>query len=81
VLHTESTACAIVRRAGAGVVLDFDGEAGIEKINEYLLESFKAFKNFSDSYQYEAVKQEELEKFSAVSVTGILATALNEIVT
>src|SRR3954468_20721916 len=40
VLHKSSTACAVLRDSGAGVVLDFDGEQDLEAVME----------NFSKSY-------------------------------
>ena len=80
ILHQHSSACSVIRQSGAGVVLDFCGEADVNKISDQFLESFYKFKTFLSHYSYNNVDQHELEQFSAKSVTSILADALDQII-
>lgn len=80
VLHTKSTACNVIKNSCAGVVLEYNGENDLDKINDSLVESFKAFSEFTNHFNAASVKKEEFEKYSAKSVTGILAEALDKIV-
>lgn len=67
----------MIRQSGAGVVLDFDGEQGMGKITTDLLSSYTAFIDFMDRYDYKKVNQEQFDRYSAKSVTAMLADALN----
>lgn len=80
ILHAESTACGVIKKSGAGIVLEYNGENDLDKINNTLDESFKSFSIFAKHFSPANVSQEEFEKYSARSVTGILAKALNKVV-
>jgi len=77
ILHQQSSACQVIRQSGAGIVLDFDGEQGVNTISASLLSSYTAFIDFKNNYNYTNVDQEQFEKYSAKSVTAMLAKALN----
>ena len=76
VLHTESTAVNVIRDSQAGVVLDFNGEDGIETIKNEFSTFFKEAKVFVESFTPKQVNQEVFEQYSAKNVTKQLATML-----
>lgn len=78
VLHEASTACEVVRRTGAGRVLSFDGEAGLDTIRDEFADAFLDFRQFADAFRPEDVDREAFDEFSARSVTETLARALDE---
>lgn len=80
VLHAKSTACDVIKNSGAGIVLEYDGENDLDKISNTLKDSFISFSDFVRQFSPTNVKQVEFEKYSARSVTEILANALNKIV-
>jgi hypothetical protein len=80
VLHKASTACSVIRKAGAGIVLNFDGVEGLETISEDFLTRFHQFVNYLQSFDFSKVDQREFEKYSAKHVTGVLADALDKII-
>jgi hypothetical protein len=79
VLHKESTACNIIHKSGAGIVLEFSGEKDVNTIFENLARSFDEFKRYADAYNFNTVNQTEFEKYSAKEVTAILADSLNKV--
>lgn len=79
VLHSASTAVEVIRKSRAGLVLDFDGELGLEKIKSDFNTTLKSYLIFANNFDPKQVDQTEFEKYSAYSVTGILAEALNKV--
>lgn len=79
VLHSASTAVEVIRKSKAGLVLDFDGELGLEKIKSEFNTILKSYLNFANGFNPKEVDQTEFEKYSAYNVTGILAEALNKV--
>lgn len=79
ILHKESTAVNVIRKSGAGLVLDFDRENGVELIRNNFLEFFGIFRQFSSSFQPTKVDQKEFEQYSAKNVTKQLAALLNAV--
>ena len=77
VLHEESTACDVIRQTGAGRVLAFDGEAGLETIEAEFADAFTGFRTFADAFRPADVDREAFDEFSARSVTRTLAEALD----
>ncbi|WP_297816365.1 hypothetical protein [Segetibacter sp.] len=77
VLHKSSTACQVISASGAGIVLDFDGEEGLDTIAENFADSFHQYKCFLAQYDFEKIKQAEFEKYSAYNVTGSLVKLLD----
>lgn len=79
VLHKASSACEVLRKSGAGIVVDFDGEAELNKISTSFASSFTFFKTFVANYSFTQIDLTEFEKYSAKNVTRILAGSLNKI--
>jgi hypothetical protein len=77
VLHSESTAVKIIRDSQAGLVLDFDGEAGIATIEKGFEPFFKKAKTFVENFNPELVNQQVFEQYSAKNVTKQLAAMLD----
>ena len=78
VLHSASTACAILRETNAGIVLDFDGEADVARIESSFAEAFRRFRTFAAAYEPGQVDMAAFEPYTARRVTAILAAALDE---
>jgi hypothetical protein len=80
VLHRDSLATATVQAMRAGIVLPFDGEAGLSAIEDGLPRSFAHFRAFADAYDPLAVDSTKVEASSARAMARILASALNRAV-
>ncbi len=80
VLHLESTAVDIIRSTNAGLVLDFKGEEGLDKVEQQFPGFLIEFKEFLRNYKEEQVNREYFEQYSAKSVTQKLVLLLNKIV-
>lgn len=78
VLHKDSTAVDVVRRANAGVVLAFNGEPGVEEIKSYFADTFEFFKQFRDNFDPAQVNMNVFEMYSARNVTMQLAELFNQ---
>lgn len=78
VLHQQSTAVNVLQNSNAGVVLAFNGEAGIKDVNSEFKNKFNEWCNFRNNFKAENVNMEEFNKFSAFEVTKKLAILLNE---
>lgn len=77
VLHSESTAVGIVRSTKAGLVLDFNGEGEVEKIERCFPSFFEQFKTFRKNYIPSMVDGNGFEQYSAKVITGELVKLLN----
>src|SRR6185437_9373210 len=69
ILHRESTAVNVIRKSGAGLLLDFDGENEVESIRKNFSDFFECFLQFFSSFQPTKVDQKEFEQYSAKNVT------------
>jgi len=78
VLHGKSTAVEVIRRAKAGLVLDFDGEEGVGAIGKEFGVFFAAFREFFEKFDPAAVDMTEFNTYSAGNVTKQLAGYLNQ---
>lgn len=78
VLHTQSTAVEVVRQSNAGVVLDFNGAAGLQQLKEQWMHVWKEFVLFQRSFDKAQVNQQQFEQYSAKAVTAKLANLLNK---
>lgn len=78
VLHQASTAVKVIRDSGAGIVLDFDGENGLQHISNQFVEHFKSFRPFVQSFQPSQVNMEVFDQYSARNVTKQLADLLDK---
>ncbi|MFC4261278.1 hypothetical protein ACFOWM_00180 [Ferruginibacter yonginensis] len=80
VLHQQSTAVAIVRQSNAGVVLAFDGAAGVGTITADFITHFMAYQQFASTYNIAQVDMQLFEQYSAKNVTAALANLLDKVV-
>jgi hypothetical protein len=80
VLHEESSACDVVRRTGAGRVLDFRGGTDLDAIEERFAEELAAFRGFATEFDPVQVDRSTFEQYSARSVTKKLSGALDKVV-
>jgi len=80
VLHTQSTAVQVIRESGAGIVLDFNGEEGLQKIKETFVPVMIKYVQLLQDFDKALVKQEIFDQYSATSVTRQLAALLNNAV-
>lgn len=77
VLHSESTAVAVLQESEAGMVLAFDGEKDIKKIYIRWMEVWNRFCSYAQNFDSSSVKKEVFEQYSAKAVTASLAGLLN----
>jgi hypothetical protein len=78
VLHTNSTAVKVLRKANAGIVLDFDGEAGVPTIQDNFAIIFKQFLEYSKNFSSTTVDKKIFEQYTAERITAQLAILLNK---
>jgi hypothetical protein len=78
VLHSRSTAVAIVRNSGAGVVFDFNGEQDVERIRKEFANKFSEYAGMLENWNPGNVKHSILEQYSAKKVTEKLAKVLQQ---
>jgi len=79
ILHTQSSACDVLRAAGAGAVLDFNGEGGLDTIVDNLASSYQDYKILLRDFNPAGINLSEFQRYSAKNVTGSLAQALDSI--
>ena len=79
VLHSASTAVEVLRKSGAGLVLDFNGEEGLTHVHSAFNSLFREFKTFQENYHPAAIDHSAFELYSAKSVTATLARLLDSI--
>jgi hypothetical protein len=80
VLHQASSAVAVIRSAGAGVVLSFDGEPEVVRIKAEFKEVYQRFKDFMMNFDPKQVNMEAFEQYSARQGTARLAELLEKLV-
>ncbi len=78
VLHSESSACQVIKDTKAGKVIGFDGEKDIEKIYTFFEDEFDNYLSFLTNYDFEEINTDSLEEYSAKNVTQTLVEALNK---
>jgi hypothetical protein len=78
-LHKESTAVKILTASGAAIVLDFNGEQDLKKIEQVFSPVFSSYKTFLQSFDPGKVDKEIFQEYSAEEVTRKLVELLNEI--
>lgn len=79
VLHEESTAVPVIRESNAGSVLDFKGEADLDKIFNQFTSLFDRYKNDIPHFDATATDHSAFEKYSAQNITKTLVEILNSI--
>ncbi|MDB5248361.1 MAG: hypothetical protein JWQ40_2755 [Segetibacter sp.] len=80
ILHSQSSACKVIRASRAGIVLDFNGECEVEKVHSSFVENYKEYMQFLKCFDYHQVNQEAFDKYSAREVTRTLADSLDLII-
>lgn len=80
VLHTDSSACNILRNSKAGIVLNFSGELEVEKVNRCFASYFKQYLQYWGEYNYSNLDHKVFKMFSARELTGILAKQIDSII-
>lgn len=80
VLHKESTGVSVIRDSYAGIVLDFDGEKELFKIQKSFQLIFNDYMTFLRNYNYEKVDNKVFEEYSAFNVTKKLAEVINRVI-
>ncbi|TWI81395.1 hypothetical protein IQ13_2413 [Lacibacter cauensis] len=78
VLHSASTAVAVLEQSRAGVVLAFDGAAAVSAISHGFVEQFTRFQLFRNAFKPEEVDQQTFAQYSAKEVTRTLASLLDK---
>lgn len=78
VLHSKSTAVNVLRNSNAGIVLDFNGQEGLQTIQEEWLKTWNAFLQYKSNYTGAIVIQDEFDQYSAKAVTKKLAQLLDK---
>jgi len=79
VLHSLCTAVNIIRNSNSGMVLDFNGEEGINGILNNFSLSFNEFISYSSTYNSVNIDNNLFNQYSAKEVTKKLANLLNKI--
>jgi hypothetical protein len=80
VLHRESTAVKVIVGSGAGMVLDFDGESGIDVIENSFVSFFKKYIEWLPRYNPEQINRKIFEAYSAKRVTEKLAKLFDAVI-
>jgi len=79
VLHHESTAVKVLNQSGAGLVLDFNGEGELDKIEKLFTHFFESFQWWLKKFDSSKINQEIFEQYSANAVTKKLVELLDKI--
>lgn len=77
ILHQDSSACEVIQKSKTGVVLGFNGELELEKIEANFISQWKIFIEFVQHYDVSLIDQSEFDKYSAKAVTAVLTNYLN----
>ncbi|HRD59258.1 MAG TPA: hypothetical protein PK504_14515, partial [Ferruginibacter sp.] len=72
VLHAKSTAVEVIQKSGAGILLSFDGENEITKIENEFANCFNKWLGFKNSFNVNNVHTDVFENYSAKNVTATL---------
>lgn len=78
VLHQESSAVKNIEDSHAGIVLSYNGESNVTRINEYFTNVCISFFEFSKSYNNSQIDNNLFQEFSAYAVTKKLAILLDK---
>jgi hypothetical protein len=78
VLHRQSTAVNVIQQSNTGLVLSFDGEAGLDEIQEKFAAIFNEYLNFYTLFDSSSINKIAFDAYSARSITKQLSELLNE---
>ncbi len=76
ILHQASSAAQVLEKSHAGIVLSFDGEGEVAKVNQNFTSEFIRFKNWCNTFDPTKIDMNEFEKYSANNVTKVLVEAM-----
>lgn len=79
VLHQQSTAVEVLEKSGAGMVLSFNGEDGLETVAANFCNTFNSFRAFAKNYDAGSINKTLFEEYSAKNVTKKLAVLLGQL--
>ena len=79
VLHQESTAVSVLEKSGAGMVLAFNGESGIEIIYKNFSTIFSEYLHWMETFNTAMIDKEVFAEYSAEMVTKKLSILLDEV--
>ena len=79
VLHEQSTAVQVIKDSRAGQVLDFNGIADVQKIEDQFSKMMENFKYFSQAFDSDQINLSGFEKYSAKNITSGLALCLDKV--
>lgn len=79
VLHRDSSAVDILKQSAAGIVLEFNGEEELNKIENEFPGIMASYKTLQAKFNPESVNKEIFDQYSAKEVTRQLAGLLNRI--
>jgi hypothetical protein len=80
VLHQESSACKVIYETQTVTVLAFNGKEGLSEIGLQFPEKWKRHLDFIKEFDVSKINKDQFEKYSAKSVTKILANALDDLI-
>jgi hypothetical protein len=79
VLHEKSTAVQVLRQSNAGYVCSFGGITDLEILSKNWKSNWQSFCVFSTNFRTSEIETKHFSKYSARSVTAILANLLDKI--
>ena len=79
-LHSKSTAVPVIRNSNTGIVLCFEGEGDLNRIDKYFVETYKNYLTYINDYAVNKIRIDDFDQFSAKSVTNQLVSLLNQII-
>jgi hypothetical protein len=81
VLHEKSSAVGVIRESGAGMVLAFNGETDLVRIETDFTVQFKKFLEWMNVYHSSDINRTVFEEYSARNITRQLSVLLNKAAT
>jgi hypothetical protein len=78
-LHRNSTACDLITKSGAGMLVSFDENDFAEEIQTKFIAVFTGFLNFVRQFPSHGVNREYFNQYSVKNITRELAAVLDEI--
>jgi glycosyltransferase involved in cell wall biosynthesis len=78
VLHSESSAVKVIEGSKAGIVLAFDGEAGLDTVQNTFVSKLKEYVGYLQEFDLKNVEMEIFEQYSANAVTKKLVSLVEE---
>ena len=80
ILHKESSAVNVLKESGAGLILEFDGEADVNSIRNSFVSIFKKYIEWMKIFDPATIRVEAFEQYSARNVTYKLSLLLDSII-